>query len=61
MKSFGSAESDSGGLMMGGWGGCISVALMLIVGVGGIGVFGWLLRGRIQPAEEGGFDVMSWD
>ena len=59
MKSFGSAESDSGGLMMGGWGGCISVALMLIVGVGDIGVVAWPLRGRTKSAEEDAFDVLS--
>ena len=61
MKSFGSTESDSGGLMMGGWGGCISVAFMLIVGVGGILFVAWSLRASIQSAGEDAFDVISWD
>lgn len=61
MKSSGSVESDSRGLMMGAWRGCISVALMLIVGVGDIGVVAWPLRGRTKSAEEGDFDVISCD
>ena len=61
MKSSGSVESDSRGLMMGGWGGCISVAFMLIVGVGGILFVAWSLRASIQSAGEDAFDVISWD